>query len=53
MNKLANEIGLKYTTYANPHGLPNLQNGSTAEDISILIARCLEFSLFRQVIKCK
>lgn len=41
MNRLAGELGLKSTTYANPHGLPNSQNGSTAEDLSTLIARCL------------
>lgn len=41
MNRLAAEIGMKNSTFANPHGLPNSQSGSTAEDLSILISRCL------------
>jgi D-alanyl-D-alanine carboxypeptidase len=53
MNKIAAEIGMKCSTFGNPHGLPHPQNGSTAEDVSILIGRCLEHSLFREVIKCR
>ena len=30
MNKLAGEIGLKSSTFGNPHGLPHPQNGSSA-----------------------
>ena len=30
MNKLAAQIGMKSSTFGNPHGLPHPQNGSTA-----------------------
>ncbi len=32
---------MKSTTFGNSHGLPNSLNGSTAEDLSILILKCL------------
>jgi D-alanyl-D-alanine carboxypeptidase len=41
MNKLAGEIGMRSSSFGNPHGLPHSQNGSTAEDVSILVSRCL------------
>ena len=41
MNQLASEIGMKNSTFGNPHGLPHPQNGCTAEDVSILIGKCL------------
>lgn len=47
MNRLALEIGMKNTTFGNPHGLPHSQNGCTAEDVSILISKCLEYPIFR------
>jgi D-alanyl-D-alanine carboxypeptidase len=53
MNRLAGEIGMRNSTFANPHGLPHAQNGSTAEDVSILVSKCLEFPLFRDVVRCK
>lgn len=30
MNKVATEIGMKSSTFGNPHGLPHPHNGSTA-----------------------
>ena len=53
MNKTAGEIGMKSSSFGNPHGLPHPQNGSTAEDLSILIGKCLEFDIFKEVVKCK
>lgn len=53
MNRLANEIGMRSSSFGNPHGLPHPQNGSTAEDLSILVAKCLQYELFREVISCK
>lgn len=41
MNRFASEIGMKSSTFGNPHGLPHSQNGCTAEDVSILIGKCL------------
>lgn len=53
MNKLAGELGMRSSSFGNPHGLPHPQNGSTAEDISILVSKCLEHEMFREVIRCK
>lgn len=36
MNKKAEEIGMKNTKFANPHGLDNKNNYSTAEDLAFL-----------------
>ena len=44
---------MKASSFGNPHGLPHPNNGSTAEDVSILIGKCLEHGTFREVIKCK
>jgi D-alanyl-D-alanine carboxypeptidase (penicillin-binding protein 5/6) len=41
MNRVAIEIGMKSSTFGNPHGLPHPNNGSTAEDLCILISKCL------------
>jgi serine-type D-Ala-D-Ala carboxypeptidase (penicillin-binding protein 5/6) len=46
MNKIAREIGMKNTNFANPHGLPNSLNKSTAEDLIKLCSlaiKCKEF----------
>ena len=53
MNKLGNELGMKSSTFGNPHGLPHPQNGSTAEDVATLIGRCLESEFFREVVSCR
>ena len=53
MNRTAVEIGMRSTSFANPHGLPHPHNGSTAEDLSLLVSRCLQFEIFREVVKCK
>lgn len=42
MNKHALELGMKASTFGNPHGLPHPQNGSTAEDIGVLVSKCLD-----------
>lgn len=36
MNRVASEIGMKKTRYANPHGLSNCDNKSTALDLAVL-----------------
>jgi D-alanyl-D-alanine carboxypeptidase (penicillin-binding protein 5/6) len=41
MNKITGEIGMKNSSFGNPHGLPHPQNGSTAEDMALLIAKSL------------
>jgi len=42
MNLLAKEIGLKDTYFANPHGLPNKSNLSSANDIFILSSELIK-----------
>ena len=42
MNLIAKEIGLKNTNFANPHGLPNKSNLSSANDIFILSSELIK-----------
>lgn len=42
MNKISKNIGLKSSIFANPHGLPNFNNVSNAEDLVFLLSKCLE-----------
>lgn len=48
MNQSARELGLQNTRYANPHGLDQEGNYSTARDLALLTARALENPAFRQ-----
>ena len=50
MNYWANKFEMKNTFYANPHGLSNKLNKSTAQDQIILIQKVLADSLFRRII---
>ncbi len=51
MNKNARLLGMKDTTYANPHGLQNYLNKSTALDIAKLSSVCMEMPLFADIVK--
>lgn len=51
MNKSAQKLGLTDTFYDSPHGLMNKNNISTAHDVCLLIAECMQNSLFRQVVQ--
>jgi D-alanyl-D-alanine carboxypeptidase (penicillin-binding protein 5/6) len=42
MNREAQRMGLKSTHFANPHGLPDPQNYSTARDLSVLAANMVK-----------
>ena len=48
MNQSARALGLQNTRYANPHGLDQEGNYSTARDLALLTARALENPAFRQ-----
>jgi D-alanyl-D-alanine carboxypeptidase len=50
MNKHAKELGMKQSSFGNPHGLPNLKNTSNPFDLSILIGACLKMPLFRKIV---
>jgi serine-type D-Ala-D-Ala carboxypeptidase (penicillin-binding protein 5/6) len=47
MNKNGYKIGLKNTQFANPTGLSNSKNFSTARDIATLTSHCLKNHLLR------
>ena len=51
MNSNARELKLNNTVYANPHGLMNKENKSTAEDIAKLSAICMNLPLFSDIVK--
>ncbi|MCC2954662.1 D-alanyl-D-alanine carboxypeptidase [Massilia sp. IC2-477] len=42
MNREAERMGLKGTRWANPHGLPDANNYSTARDLSVLAANVIK-----------
>ena len=42
MNNLAKELGLIYTKFANPHGLPHSDAKSTCVEVARLCAVCLK-----------
>ena len=51
MNNTASSIPLSDTTFANPHGLSNSLNVSTAMSLAILVGRALQEELFSTVVK--
>lgn len=53
MNQRAEQLGLQQTEFANPNGLDNEHNRSTAEDLARLAACALENELFREVVSTK
>jgi len=50
MNKTAKELGMTNTHYANPHGLCNKYNRSTAGDIGILCCEAMKNPIFRRIV---
>lgn len=50
MNKTADRIGLKNTTYDSPHGLSNKQNVSSALDVTKLSTICMQQKKFRDIV---
>jgi D-alanyl-D-alanine carboxypeptidase (penicillin-binding protein 5/6) len=50
MNQRARQLGLKDTHYANPIGLDDPENYSTARDLVRLTMKLQEFKFFRQVV---
>ena len=51
MNSTACSIPLSDTTFANPHGLSNSLNVSTAMSLATLVDRALQEELFTTVVK--
>lgn len=53
MNKKAKQIGMKNTSYANPHGLDQKGHVSTAYDMALLTAYALSNEEFRTICSSK
>eukprot|EP00826_Nyctotherus_ovalis_P017472 TRINITY_DN15151_c0_g1_i3.p1 TRINITY_DN15151_c0_g1~~TRINITY_DN15151_c0_g1_i3.p1 ORF type:complete len:219 (+),score=46.29 TRINITY_DN15151_c0_g1_i3:73-729(+) len=53
MNSSAKELNLFHTNYANPHGLNNVNNKSTAEDLGRLCAAAAKVPKFKELVTCK
>ena len=54
MNRQAEQMGLKNTRFANPHGLPDPNNYSTARDLSVLASRLIsDFPDFYKIYSVK
>jgi len=51
MNRNAKILGMFDTNYANPHGLQNFYNKSSAYDIAKLARSVMKFSLFAEIVK--
>lgn len=54
MNKKARQIGMKNTTFSNPHGLDEkTKNYSTAYDMALLMRYANSNSTFKKIVGCK
>jgi D-alanyl-D-alanine carboxypeptidase len=53
MNDMAEKLGLSSTCFDSPHGLMNIQNFSTAHDMSKLSAICMKNEAFRKIVCTK
>ncbi len=53
MNEKAEKLGMKNTTFKNPHGLPNDEHQSTARDMAILTAYAMKNDIFREIVSTK
>mmetsp|Transcript_1840 Transcript_1840/g.1729 ORF Transcript_1840/g.1729 Transcript_1840/m.1729 type:complete len:197 (-) Transcript_1840:488-1078(-) len=53
MNRTAKELGMTNTHFANPHGLINKYNRSTARDMGILTCEAMNNDFFRKIVKTK
>jgi D-alanyl-D-alanine carboxypeptidase len=53
MNQLSRKLGLTRSVWANPHGLSNLNNLSTAEDVAQLTMRAMKNGQIREIVSAK
>lgn len=53
MNAKAREIGLKNTSFTNPHGLDHAEHYTTAHELAIITAKAYENELFRTLVSTK
>lgn len=50
MNEKAKQLGLKNSSFRNPHGLDDPEHYSTARDLAVLSAYCMENEQFKQIV---
>lgn len=50
MNEKAKELGLKNSSFRNPHGLDDPEHYSTARDLAVLASYCMENEQFREIV---
>ena len=53
MNRIAKELNLKDSFFANPHGLANKFNKSTASDIAVISKEALKNKLVQKIVSTK
>jgi serine-type D-Ala-D-Ala carboxypeptidase (penicillin-binding protein 5/6) len=53
MNLTARKLDLSRSSWANPHGLSNVNNISTAEDVAKLCMYAMKIPQFREVVSTK
>ena len=53
MNMLSKQFGLNNTKYANPHGLNNKHNLSSAYDVALLSQIGLKDPIFEKIVNTK
>ena len=53
MNKKSQELGAKDTNFANPHGLTQLGNYTTAKDLAIIAKYAMQNPIFAEIVKTK
>lgn len=49
MNKRAKELGCKNTNFSNVHGIDDVNNYSTAEDLYLITKKALEYPIFEKI----
>jgi D-alanyl-D-alanine carboxypeptidase len=53
MNRVARKIDMACSNFANPHGLSNINNYSTAQDLAKLCAYAMRNILFRKIVQTR
>ncbi len=53
MNQRAQELGLKNTHFANPHGLSHESHYTTAYELALITAEAMEYPIFREICSTK
>lgn len=53
MNARASLIGARHSHFTNPHGLPDVNHYTTAEDLAMIACRSMRNPVFREIVCCK